>query len=466
MALVMSQRPILNLSITPYMAQTVKLIELPIVELRTWVQSELESNPALEVLQDSRFCMGCGKQFEHSVCPTCDRKPAENGEPTVKLSAFSLNDSRFVESAAEKDYRAIDGICVSETLSEHILRQIGPMLSVEDRSIAEYLVANIDDRGFLTESPAQSAQHLGASVSRVETVLGSIQEADPPGIGARDPRESLLLQLEALEQEGSDCEIARKIIADHFESLCQCNLSRISRALRVSLEEVEAATAFIRQNLTPYPARVFWGNRYSGISAERSQGYKQPDAIISGPLDGENGPLIVEVFSPISGPLRVDPALKDALKECPAGEREHWQPYIERAQLVVNSLERRNRTICQLLQVIVREQRAFILRGDGDLKPMTRARMADLIDVHESTVSRAVADKTIALPNGRIIPLSKFFDRSLAIRHAVKTIVANEDRPLTDGEIVVELATQGYRVARRTVAKYRAMENILAASMR
>ncbi len=143
-----------------------------------------------------------------------------------------------------------------------------------------------------------------------------------------------------------------------------------------------------------------------------------------------------------------------------------WNEHLEKANLFVKCIQQRNNTMRKLMELLVTEQRDFILEGARHLVPMTRAKLADDIGVHESTISRAVANKSVALPNGKIIPLAKFFDRSLSVRDQIKEIVEQEVEPLTDEEIVDVLKEQGVKIARRTVAKYRAIEGILPARLR
>jgi RNA polymerase sigma-54 factor len=143
-----------------------------------------------------------------------------------------------------------------------------------------------------------------------------------------------------------------------------------------------------------------------------------------------------------------------------------WSKHLERATLFVKCLQQRNNTMRRLMEMLVSEQRVFILEGDRHLKPMTRAQIAEQIKVHESTISRAVSHKSVELPDGRIIPLNRFFDRSLSIRDQMKEIVRNESRPLTDEQIAKTLLEDGIKVARRTVAKYRSIEGILPARLR
>jgi RNA polymerase sigma-54 factor len=175
---------------------------------------------------------------------------------------------------------------------------------------------------------------------------------------------------------------------------------------------------------------------------------------------------VVEVALPLGGLLRVNPLFREALQQAPPEKVEGWQADLEQATLLVKCIQQRNHTIVRLMQRLAILQRGFILHGEAHLQPLTRATLAVELEVHESTISRAVSAKSVQLPNGHIIPLAQFFDRSLHIRTALKIIVAQETRPLSDMQIGALLAGQGYPVARRTVAKYRAMEGILPAHLR
>jgi RNA polymerase sigma-54 factor len=172
------------------------------------------------------------------------------------------------------------------------------------------------------------------------------------------------------------------------------------------------------------------------------------------------------VFTPWSGWLRVNPEFKAAVSECGADDKDRWTQTLAEAALVTKCLQQRNHTMRRLMQMIAESQREFILGGDGDLRPTTRVQFAQALGLHESTISRAVAGKSVALPDGRIVPLSKFFDRSLSVRDRVRALIEAENRPLTDDEIAAMLEAEGTHVARRTVAKYRKMLGILPANVR
>ncbi|MBL8058668.1 MAG: hypothetical protein JNK29_18335 [Anaerolineales bacterium] len=454
--------PELRHQATAHLAQTMALLQMPTAELEASLQQELNANPALELVEELR-CPGCGRRLARLPCPTC-AAPRADEAPVVFLSprqpgSGGLGDRDPDERPDEFEVR------MRERLDEHILRQIAPALAVADRPIAAYLLARLDEDGLLPEAPAEAAAFLHVPLSAVQRVLGLIQRADPPGVGAGSPAESLLIQLDTLAESTPERLVAlsRRLIIEHFEALARREYARIARSLQVPLARVTQAARFVQRNLTPYPARAFWGD---GRLPETNEAvYREPDIIITQPRRGAG--LMVEVLTPLAGWLRVNPAFKSALAECDTGEeRERWQQAVERATLMTKCLQQRNATLQRLMGIIAVEQRGFIVGHDGDLRALTRARLAHTLGVHESTISRAVAGKAVALPNGRIVPMAKFFDRSLSVRDRVRVIVEGEPRPLTDDEIAARLAEDGVHIARRTVAKYRTMLGILPAHLR
>jgi RNA polymerase sigma-54 factor len=258
--------------------------------------------------------------------------------------------------------------------------------------------------------------------------------------------------------------LAHRLLHDHFEAVGKHDLPAIARQLRTTLNAVQLAVRFIQRNLTPYPALAYWGE--GKLPTESGAQFRQPDVTISHLNRDPSGPLLVEVFAPLNGWLRVNPEFKAAVSECNTEDQATWTQAVMEAALIAKCVQQRNHTMRRLMEIIATEQQAFIMGGDGDLRPLTRARVAQTLDVHESTISRAVAGKTAALPDGRVVPLAKFFDRSLSMRDRVRLLVEAESKPLTDDQIAEALAGQGLQVARRTVAKYRKMLGILPANLR
>jgi RNA polymerase sigma-54 factor len=456
---------------TAHLAKTMSYLQLSSTDLEAALLKEIDHNPALEIVDELR-CPGCGRRLRRLPCPTC-AVPAADGAPVVFLSP------REPGAGRGRDYERESGdppdVRMPERLDEYILRQIGPALARDERPLAAYILALLDENGLLPDAPAEIAAFRRVSLRTVERILDLIRHADPVGVGAPSAQACLLIQLDALCEAGKVpdqlCELARALIRDHFEAMGKLEHDRIARRLRadhgwhLTPAAIALAVQFIHRNVTPYPARAFWGD---GRAAPNADGAAQhtPDVNITVLDEVAGGGLAVEVFAPLSGWLRVNPEFKAAVAECTGDERERWQQTVAEAALVTKCLQQRNHTMRRLMEVLAQAQRDFILGGDGDLRPTTRVQIAQQLGLHESTISRAVAGKTVALPDGRVIQMSKFFDRSLSVRDRVRNLIQAESRPLTDDDIAEALAAQGVQVARRTVAKYRKMLGILPANLR
>ena len=456
MALALKPQAKLQPQITAQLTQTMAFLELPAVDLEAQLAAELAHNPALELVPAGR-CLNCGRPLRKDHCSICQATEASSAliVRVVDRPSFSGDDRQREEPE----------LCAPETLPEYVLRQVAVAVDDIERSIAVYLLAQLDDRGFLREPPAQIAADLQLPVERVLAVLRLIQHVDPPGIGACTVQECLLLQLESLNAEGHGHALASTLIADYWDLLSANRIRQAAHALHVSQGEVSSALDFIRHNLTPYPAQVYWNSRRVSAAPPHLVP-QQPDAVIYRSPAGATQPLIVEIVSPASGWLQVNAALKAALKQCDPEERERLRSSIERAQLIARCVQQRNQTMRRVLEVIVQEQTPYLLGNEPQPRPLKRAHLARQLDLHESTVSRAVGNKTIALPDGRVVLLAYFFDQSVAVRAAVQAIIDDELQPLSDDQIAQRLAAQGLRVARRTVSKYRTLKRIPASSQR
>jgi RNA polymerase sigma-54 factor len=446
---------------TAHLAQTMTLLTLPNLELRDRIMNELATNPALELVEE-RVCPTCRRRLVHAgPCPACARPEAEG--PIVFLSS---RDAPQSSRHAQEDEAPLDREpAAPENLGAHVLEQLAADLSPEDRPLAAYILASLDEDGFLQDHPAYIARATHSTLSQVTEVLDLIARADPPGLATTGPREALLAQLNLLGDENPRVLLARRMLLETFAELGRREFERIGERLAVKVESVRQAAVFIRDNLNPYPARAFWG---SGRQAQANDPnvYHNPDIQISVNPSASQGSLLVEVFAPVSGWLRVNPLFRQAMTQVSEEHFPEWAQDLDRASLFVKCLQQRNNTMRRLMEILATSQHDFITRGDRHLRPVTRARIAAQIGVHESTISRAVAHKSVALPDGRIVPLARFFDRSLSVRDRIKEIVDGEPRPLTDDEIAATLEREGIHVARRTIAKYRAMEGILPARLR
>ncbi|MFN2302119.1 MAG: hypothetical protein ACK2TV_00150, partial [Anaerolineales bacterium] len=277
--------------------------------------------------------------------------------------------------------------------------------------------------------------------------------------------EALQIQIEVLSETCIVPELAVQIINTSLETLSKRRFHEIANRFDCSIHDVYEVAAYIGENLNPFPARSHWGDIRSPANPAMDV-YHRPDVIISYLNDDPDQALIVEIIMPMGGTLRVNPLFRKAVKNADEEQKEAWKGDLDRASLFVKCMQQRNHTMKRLMFNLVKMQRDYIIRGPKYIEPITRVQLSKLLKVHESTISRAVSNKTVQLPSKRIIPLSSFFDRSLHVRTELREIIAKETKPLSDAKIVSLLAEKGHHVARRTVAKYRAMEGILPAHLR
>jgi RNA polymerase sigma-54 factor len=453
---------------TAHLAQTMSLLELPLAELRQKIENALANNPALE-MTDQFHCPNCGRPMHgNGSCAICFRPNEMTGDQPV---VFLSTRSDFYNPRGRYDFDQEDHgdetTSLVEDLPQYVLRQIAPELKPDERVIAAHILTSLDDDGLLSVSVLEIARYRGVSIQKVENVLHLIQHSDPLGVGSPTPQAALLVQIEALKETKHIPSMASEAVLHGMGLLSRRKYTELARKLGITKAQALEVAQYIADNLNPFPARSYWGEHSTQRNPEINAGvYYTPDIIISRSRQDDQTPLIVEIAMPIRGTLRINPLFIDALENAPAEKHEEWKIDVEQATLLVKCLQQRNHTMVRMMQLLTKLQRQFILHGDEHLQPMTRSSLAKILDLHESTVSRAVADKAVQMPNGKITPLSRFFDRSLQTRTILRQIVEQEDVPLSDTEIVKELAKQGYSVARRTVAKYRSMEGILPAHLR
>lgn len=451
---------------TAHLAQTMTLLGLTVNELRQRIESELANNPALELVDEHR-CPECRRKVRVSgPCPFCSKpQTSQDDEPII---FYSERQEFYPQTIGTSGEELPDDNFAPETqdLPTYVMRQIAPELSPGDRQIAAHILTSLDDDGLLTIPVIEIARFHHIPMSKVETILNQIQKADPIGVGSRNPQEALLVQLKMLAEVRTIPELAEQIILNGLELISRRQYAELARRLNSTPHKVEYTAKFISENLNPFPARSYWGDIRQGKDSA-PQVYSHPD-ILFRLLDKNNfqSPLVAEIIMPIRGTLRINPLFRNALKQASDEKIDDWRKDLEQANLLVKCIQQRYHTIRRLVYELSTTQRKFILEGDAYLIPMTRAVIAEELDVHESTISRAVSNKTVQLPNGHIIPMEKFFDRSLQVRTVLREIVYNENRPLSDTQIAQHLKERGYHIARRTVAKYRSMEGILPARMR
>ena len=456
----MYQRQFQKLSpqITAHLAQTMTLLNMNYDELSQEINKALNENPALVVGEEVR-CPNCNHLLAGGqLCPICTRpKMNAPNDPVVFISPRG----EFINAnSSENDDDFFEDIIGTKnlTIEEYVLRQVAPELAPEDQVIAAYILNQLDKDGFFKEDLEDVANYYHISLEHLIQIKNVIQKADPIGIGSASPQEAIRVQLQELKEAENIPEVFIEIADQFLFLMLKKQFKEIAENMNISLETVEDAAEFYSRNLNPFPIQAHWGD--FRLPAEKENlVYENPDVIISHINNDPKQPLLVEIVIPAISNLDINPYYKQAIKESTDEIRDELKMDYDKANLFIKCIQQRNHTMKQLVEKITEYQKDFILNGDKFIKPLTRAKMSKVIGVHESTISRAVSNKAVQLPDGRIIPMSTFFDRSLRVRAVMKEIIKEEDKtnPLSDSEIRTKLAKRGYKVARRTVAKYRLM---------
>ena len=450
-----------------HIAQTMTLLSMTSTELLQTIDLELSKNPALELINDRR-CPMCGRKLPPSgPCPVCSQPKSLDADETIVF--VSPRDDFYAYSGRGgfdgKDVPENPYASINIDLPTYVMRQAAPELDPAQQQIAAMALSNLDEDGFLNIEIRDICRFHHTTSTEVERVLTTIKRCDPLGVGARCIEEALLAQVEVLSETSTIPNLTTKAISQHLDLLSKHQFGELARKLEISSEEAKSICHFISENLNPFPARSSWGS-FRQPNDNTPDVFHQPDILIYYLNNNPKNPLIIEIITPSRGTLRINPLFRKAINQSSEEKKEEWKKDLEKASLLIKCIQQRSNTMRQLMEILVNIQKSFIIQGDKYLEPITRAQIAETLDVHESTISRAVANKTVQLPNKKIIPLSTFFDRSLSVRAIMRNIIDNEKHALNDTEIKKRLEKQGISIARRTVAKYRAMEGILPAHMR
>lgn len=492
--------------VSPSLIEANYILSLSQQELQAVIESEMMQNPALE-LDDRPTCPVCESVLEGRYCPVCrsDQETPENPESLDSMNDF--DEPPLAPSATREEDPEFDPMTLvasGETVLDQIHADARVSLDEHEHPIAAFIIESLDERGFLTMSVQETAKILDVSEDEVEAVIEVIQDVAPVGVGARDLRECLLLQLDFLERSGEMFpEHSREVIDKFLAEFGQHKFGQISRALGISVEDLEEIRDFIRGHLNPFPLQSDQAKSWRSPTDSR---FVAPDVII----DIRDDEICVEVvdnkffhlrtnalydqlaseFSRKKGKkslkerlaernaeqaeetesteehIEVDPS---TLAETTSDDKQHVRQYTNRAKMFMMNIHQRRDTLLRISETIVEFQENFLRGGVRELRPLTRALVAQQVGVHESTVSRATANKYVMLPNKKVIPFSDFFTPSLSTKDIIKEIIERESgkgEPLTDRKICDLLLDEGIRIARRTVAKYRAELGILPSTMR
>jgi RNA polymerase sigma-54 factor len=482
-----------HLTMTPQLQQAIRLLQLSTLELQTEVQQVLESNPLLEMTEEGESDTDTGGAVDYG---SDDAAPERlNGEEDTAV-ATSLSGEISVgggedemaagvmpgdipaelpvdtswedvydsgglgATGAEADNRLFEiQDSPAESLRDHLTWQmdLAPFTDT-DRAIASSIIDSIDDDGYLTTPLEEIQQGMDADkdveLDEVEAVLHRIQNFDPPGVAARDLRECLMIQLQQLPADVPMLAEAKRLVDEHLPLLANREYTQLTRRLKLDELALQAVIDLI-QTLNPRP-----GNSIASSQAE----YVIPDVIVR----KHNGAWRVELNEEAVPRLRINKQYASLIRRADSSsDNTYLKGQLQEARWFLKSLQSRHETLLKVASCIVERQRGFLEHGEEAMKALVLHDVAEVVGMHESTISRVTTKKYMWTPRG-IFELKYFFSShvstaaggecsSTAIRALIKKLVAaeNQRKPLSDSKIALILCEQGINVARRTVAKYR-----------
>ena len=448
--------------LTPGLVQMVSVLALNRLELREMINQEMIANPVLEELSEEPTTSDnySDETFLKEETEKVPEKEAANPFDEFDVGAFfnqyldTGGDGGKAQEREISERPSFEKFLSSPAgLTDHLAWQLSVTICSDTvKEIAENIIGNLDENGYLTATLEEIAQQGNYSMEDVEEALAMVQEFDPPGVAARDLRECLLLQLKVLDPQNA---LAQQVVSEHLKLLQNNQLKEVSRAVNRPIELVKRAIDVIKR-LDPKP-----GLRYNKTEPR----LVEPDVQFR-KVDGEWQVIMNDDDLP---QLRLNPTYRRLLARDAADRdvRNYVKERFTAAIQLMKNIEQRKHTILRVCQSILRRQNDFLDYGPDHLKPMMIKEVAEEVGVHPSTVSRAVANKYVHTPQG-VLELRSFFSESvngpqgsemslLSLKRRVKQMIEEEDatHPLTDEQITKKLSDEGIHVTRRTVAKYR-----------
>ncbi|MDD3643216.1 MAG: RNA polymerase factor sigma-54 [Candidatus Krumholzibacteria bacterium] len=464
MRLGMQQR----LVMTPRLQQALKLLQMPTQELQQVLRQEILQNPMLEEVDEIEETEALDEEAPAEEDRSAEKEPEEPARREDEWDDYFETAFGMGGGTAEVEEREdfLERVPVAKpSFADFLMSQL--RLETEDERILEigaYIIGNLDDSGYLVCPVKEIARTFSTTDEEIEKVLKTIQTFEPVGVGARDLRECLLIQLKTKDMLDS---LAARIVSDHFEEFKQKKYLDISKKLKISLKEVQAQAAVIG-SLNPKPGL--------DIFSEGPR-YVIPDLVVE-----RVGDKFVIFLNDRNVPrLRISQSYRSELQgdhEISEETRNFINSKLKNAKWLIQTIEQRRRTMIKVMESIAEAQRDFFEKGAGALRPLTLQQVAIKIGMHESTVSRVTTNKYVQTPRG-VYELKYFFSSALSTESGeevsaksaklnIKEIIAKEDakKPLSDQKIADMLRDDGLIIARRTVAKYREQLGILPARHR
>jgi len=445
-----------TLTLAPQLIQSLKMLQMPILKLEQTLRHELATNPLLEEIEeiepeqenaseDSEFDVAeTPEETETDTDTDWDSLLFDDEEGYKVKQPYERPEDRFEGSSSQQD----------ENLYHHLDEQLSFLkLSEEQQLIGEYIIGNIGPDGYLTISTQEMAAELKVELTEIETVLALIQRFDPTGVGARDLRESLLIQL---RERGLDHGLPYRIVYEHINDLERKSILQVAKMMGVTFERAQKAMEIIR-SLNPTPTH----GRFQAAAA-----VVVPDLIVE-----KYGDEYVVFHNDRNVPrLRVNAGYKELIKrgsKTSKNTKAYIRQKLEQARWLLNSINQRRTTMIRVMEAIIDEQREFFEKGSEFLKPLIMEDIARRVDMNVATISRVSNGKYVQTPLG-VYEIKYFFNSGIArengedmskrsVKQRITEIIGHEDpaKPLSDQEIYRQLNREGIQLARRTVTKYR-----------
>lgn len=446
--------------------QSLELLNLPLLDLEERLTRELAANPLLEAESDGEW----QEPLPESAAPpepedeaTLDEQAAESEEWADELP-MPPGTGESGPTGEQQEYM-LNSLTTAPTLQEQLNAELATTpLPPRIRRLAEEAVCSIDDSGYLRTTAADLAMTSDATLEEAETAIRTIQTFDPPGVGCRDLAECLKLQL---ERKNALTPLLAEILAHHLDEIARNRLPQLAKTLHISVEELNAAIAELRK-LNPFPGTALASTRSEFILPEVAIVRREDGDYEAVPRRGGMPKLfLAERYLRLLETPDLSPE-----------DRAYLREKLQQAREFLHALDLRQSTIVRIAEVLIRTQREFLDSGVEHLKPLTMKQAGDMLELHETTISRAVANKYVETPQGTF-PFKYFFTAGFtgadgqefsnrAVMEKIRELIEREDpaKPLSDEQLARQLKDAGLSVARRTVAKYREQMNIPSTTLR
>ncbi len=443
-----------RLLLTPQLLLNLKLLTLPTIELQNLIQKELETNPALQTTEEEPEDVPIPPERYISQARTTPSEPEDSSAPNTEdwtIADFIQDDGVHIPTESEAmEFDPLETYATAPvSLAEVILPKLRSLLTDTELPVAEYIIENLDEDGFLQVEKEEIMNTFKISSAKLNRILQTLQYIELGGLATKNTQEALLVQLELLGYDRNSLEY--RIVEKYYKPMCKKQYTLIARSCNVSEKNVRDAILNIAQ-LEPKPARRF---------TQSNPVYVAPDFKV----EWQEDKLVAVMIDDILPQLRLARRYREIIlnpKSFPKEEVSFARAKLKSALMLIKGIESRKRTLKRVMDYILKEQQDFFQRGQEFLKPISIQNTGKALGIHPSTISRAIQGKYVETPFG-IFPMRFFFVSGTGdvARHSLKDkirqIIENEDKetPYSDDEIAMLLNKQGIKISRRTVAKYR-----------